>query len=126
MRSHTLTGAWVRPMTQGWTLTPSPRHDTTRRARQASSAYGPVLGEPFPPGFAGDFSAIRLPAARLWAFGAGAIGLRVSKAIDRSSVVGFRLEYDEQRGAWRIAGSGTDGHAPLRATILQIGLTHLF
>ena len=80
----------------------------------------------FPPGFSGDFSTLRSPDARLSAFGAGAIGLRVSKAIDRSSLVDFRIEYYEQRGAWRIGGSGTDGLAPLRATILQVGLTHLF
>jgi hypothetical protein len=68
----------------------------------------------------------RLLGDPLSAFGAGAIGLRVSKAIDRSSLLDFRLEHYERRGAWRIGGAGTEGLAPLRATIFQIGLTHLF
>jgi hypothetical protein len=127
VRSHTLTAEWVQPMAQGRTLTPSLRYYTQSAASFFyGPVYDPVLGEPFPPGFNGDFSAIRSPDARLSAFGAGAIGLRVSKAIDRSSLLDFRLEHYERRGAWRIGGAGTEGLAPLRATIFQIGLTHLF
>jgi hypothetical protein len=127
VRSHTLTGEWVQPMANDWTLAPSLRYYTQSAASFFyGPVYDPVLGEPFPPGFAGDFSTIRSPDARLSAFGAGAIGLRVSKALDRSSIVDLRLEYYEQRGAWRVGGSGTDGLAPLRATILQLGLTYLF
>jgi hypothetical protein len=127
VRSHTVTGEWVQPMAQGWPLTPSLRSYTQSAASFFDGpVYDPVLGEPFPPGFSGDYSTLRSRDARPSAFGAGAIGLRVSMAIDRSGLLDFRLEYSEQRGAWRIGGSGTEGLAPLRATIFRIGLTHLF
>jgi hypothetical protein len=70
--------------------------------------------------------ALRSPDARLSAFGAATVGMRVAKAIDRSNLVDFKVEYYEQRGEWRLGGPGTGGLAPLRATIMQVGLTHLF
>ena len=42
------------------------------------------------------------------------------------TLVDFKVEYYEQRGDWRVGGGGTPGLAPLRATILQLGLTRLF
>ena len=51
---------------------------------------------------------------------------RVARAIDRDTLVDFKIEYSEQRGDWRVGGGGTPGLAPLRATILQLGLTRLF
>lgn len=126
VRSQTLVGEWVQSMGDGWTLTPSLRYYTQSAASFFyPPVYDPVLGEPFPTDYAARPNAIRSADARLSAFGAGSIGLRVAKAIDRSSTVDFKLEYYEQRGEWRIGG-GTPGLAPLRATILQIGLTHLF
>jgi len=127
VRSNTLTGEWVQPMAGGWTLTPSLRYYTQSAASFFyAPAYDPILGEPFPRDYATDMGALRSPDARLSAFGAAAVGFRVSKAIDRSNLVDFKAEYYEQRGEWRLGGLGTAGLAPLRATILQVGLTHLF
>jgi hypothetical protein len=127
VRSQTLTGEWVQPLAGGWTLTPSLRYYTQGAAGFFyGPVYDPVLGEPFPPGYLADPGGLRSPDARLSAFGAGSIGLRVQKAIDRSNLVDVKLEHYEQRGAWRLGGPGTAGLAPLRATILQVGLTHLF
>jgi hypothetical protein len=127
VRSHSFSGEWVQPVAGGWTLTPSLRYATQSAA---SFFYGPVydtrLGAPFPPGYTGAPGVLSSPDARLAAFGAAAVGLRVAKAIDRSNLVDFKAEYYEQRGAWRLGSPGTAGLAPLRATILQIGLTHLF
>jgi len=127
VRSHTLTGEWVQPLAQGWTLTPSLRLYTQGAASFFyGPQYDPVLGPPFPPDFLADPTAVRSPDARLSAFGAGALGLRVARAIDRDTLVDFKVEYYEQRGDWRVGGGGTPGLAPLRATILQLGLTRLF
>lgn len=127
VRSQTLTGEWVQPLSGGWTITPSLRYYTQGAANFFfGPVYDPVLGEPFPPGYLAAPGALRSPDARLSAFGAGSIGLRVQKAIDRSNLVDVKLEYYEQRGEWRLGGPGTAGLAPLRATILQVGLTHLF
>jgi hypothetical protein len=127
VRSHTLTGEWIQPLAQGWTLAPSLRYHTQGAA---SFFYGPVydptLGPPFPPDYLADPRGIRSPDARLSAFGAATIGLRVAKAIDRSSAVDVRVDRYEQRAEWRLGGEGTTGIAPLRATIVQVGLTHLF
>jgi len=127
VRSNTLTGEWVQPVAGGWTLTPSLRYYTQSAASFFyAPVYDPTLGAPFPEGYLTDLGAPRSPDARLAAFGAAAIGFRVAKAIDRSNLVDFKAEYYEQRGEWRLGGPGTAGLAPLRATILQVGLTHLF
>ncbi|MEI7446327.1 MAG: DUF3570 domain-containing protein, partial [Burkholderiales bacterium] len=127
VRSHTLTGEWVQPLASGWTITPSLRYYTQSAASFFyAPVYDPVLGEPFPPGYLAAPDAARSPDARLSAFGAASIGLRVQKAIDRSNIVDLKAELYEQRNGWRTGGPGTPGLAPLRATIVQVGLTHLF
>ena len=127
VRSNTLTGEWVQPLAGGWTLTPSLRYYTQSAANFFyGPTYDPTLGEPFPVGYVTDMGALRSPDARLSAFGAATVGMRVAKAIDRSNLVDFKVEYYEQRGEWRLGGLGTGGLAPLRATIMQVGLTHLF
>jgi hypothetical protein len=125
--SHTLTGEWVQPVAGGWTLTPSLRYYTQRAASfYYDAVYDPVLGAPFPTDYLANPNAIRSPDARLSAYGAATVGLRVSKALDRSNFVDFKIEYYEQRAQWRLGGEGSPGLDPLRATIFQIGLTHLF
>ena len=125
--SHTLTGEWVQPLKDGWTVTPSLRYYTQRAASFFyDTVYDPTLGAPFPIDYLSNPDGIRSPDARLSAFGAGTIGLRVAKAIDRSNIVDFKIEYYEQRAGWRIGGAGSPGLDPLRATIFQLGLTHLF
>jgi hypothetical protein len=127
VRAHTFSAEWVQPLPQGWTVTPLARMHTQGAASFFyDPVYDPTLGPPFPPDYLADPGAIRSPDARLSAFGAASLGLRVAKAIDRSNLVDFRVEYYEQRGEWRLFGDGTRGLDPLRATIFQLGLTHLF
>jgi hypothetical protein len=125
--SQTFTGEWVQPVSGGWTLTPLLRYYTQRAASfYYDPVYDPTLGPPFPPDYLARPDGIRSPDQRLSAFGAATLGLRVGKVIDRSNAVDFRVEYYEQRGAWRIGGEGSPGLEPFRATIFQVGLTHLF
>jgi hypothetical protein len=127
IRANTLTGEWVQPLAQGWQLAPSLRYHTQGAARfYFDPVYDPVLGEPFPPGFASDIRGVRSPDARLSAFGAIGAGLRVARALDRDTSVDAKVELYEQRGEWRTGGSGSPGIAPLRAVIVQVGLTRRF
>jgi hypothetical protein len=125
--SHTLSAEWVQPLAQGWTLVPSARlYAQSAAAFYVDPVYDATLGEPFPPGYVGDLRGIRSPATRLSAFGAGTLGLRVAKALDRDTSVDVKIEVYEQRSAWRVGGDGSPGIAPLRARSLQFGLTRRF
>jgi hypothetical protein len=60
---------------------------------------------------------------RLAGFGAVTLGVKLAKQLNRDWAVDLKLERYEQRGAWRLFGSGSAGLAPMRAASLQIGLT---
>ncbi|HYF60478.1 MAG TPA: DUF3570 domain-containing protein [Burkholderiaceae bacterium] len=127
VQSHALTAEWVQPLPGGWSVAPSLRYYTQSAAGfYFDPVYDPALGEPFPPGFLANPLGVRSPDARLSAFGAATLGLRVAKWIDRSTAVDVRVDLYEQRAGWRLGGSGSPGLAPLRATSLQLGLTRLF
>jgi hypothetical protein len=40
--------------------------------------------------------------------------------------VDLKLERYEQRGSWRLFGTGSPGLQPMRATSLQVGFTRLW
>ncbi|WP_431476573.1 DUF3570 domain-containing protein [Massilia eburnea] len=60
---------------------------------------------------------------RLSGFGAVTLGVKLAKQLNRDWAVDFKVERYEQRGAWRLFGSGSPGLASMRALSLQIGVT---
>jgi hypothetical protein len=62
----------------------------------------------------------------LSAFGAMTFGFKVSKEVIKDWNADFRMEWYEQRGAWRLGGTGSPGLAPFKARFMQVGVTHKF
>jgi hypothetical protein len=127
VRAHTLGVEWVRPLAHGWTFAPLARLHSQSAARfYFDPVYDPVLGAPFPPGFASSPDRAVSPDQRLSAFGALAAGLRVAWRIDEAWTVDMRAEWYRQQGTWRIGGEGSPGLARLEARILQFGASRRF
>ena len=126
VQAHTMTAEWVAPLGGRLTLTPSLR---LHSQRAAAFYYDPVysyIGAPFPPGWLEASPRWLTADARLSAFGALTLGLKLG--IDWSSrwSSDLKVEQYEQRGHWRVGGPGSPGIAPLRARVLQVGLVHRF
>jgi hypothetical protein len=66
------------------------------------------------------------PDQRLSAFGAGTIGMRVAKQLEGGWSWDIRAEYYEQRGEWRLFGTGSPGLAPFSAWMIQSGVAKTF
>jgi hypothetical protein len=115
-RSHMVEASWVQPIPRGFTLTPTLRYYT----QSAASFYH---DPPFPQGavpgrlYTGD--------ARLSAFGAVTLGLRVAKDFAHGVSADVELDFYRQRGAWRIGG-GSPGLATFSARWIAFGLTKRF
>ncbi|MBV7536405.1 DUF3570 domain-containing protein [Duganella sp. sic0402] len=125
--AHTLSGEWVQSLAGGWTITPALRLYTQRAADfYFDPVYDANIGAPFPPGYVFGGAAFTSADQRLSGFGAVTAGLKLAKQIDQDWSVDVKLERYQQRGAWRVFGSGSPGLAPLRATSLQIGFTRLW
>src|SRR5690606_2334135 len=113
VQAHTTSAEWVQPLPRGWTIAPSIRYHTQSAARFYDDAvYDPLLGEPFPPGYLANPAGFYSADHRLSAFGALTLGIKVSKAIDKNWNADLRYEIYEQRGSWRIGGTGSPGLAP--------------
>jgi Protein of unknown function (DUF3570) len=123
VRAHTLNVEYVQPLAYGFSVMPLLRLYDQSAARfyvdaDASTAPFP----PNPPEGAVHFSEDQ----RLSAFGARTVGLRVIKQINSHWSVDLKAERYDQRGAWRVMGSGSPGLAPFRARSFQLGATYLF
>jgi len=116
-RSHMLEAAWVQPLANGFTVTPSLRYLT----QSAASFY---RDPPFPQGFvAGEpFTA----DTRLSAFGAVTAGIRVAKAIGADVTVDVAFNLYRQRGDWRAGGNGSPGLAEFSARWFEVGFEKRF
>ncbi|GGX89134.1 DUF3570 domain-containing protein [Massilia dura] len=124
IRAHTLSGEYVHPVGEGWSVVPELRLYTQRAARfYYDPVYDSALGEPFPPGFAGGGGRFSSADQRLSGFGAVTVGIKVAGRINRWWTVDFKVEAYEQRGSWRLFGDGSPGLAPLRARMFQFGVT---
>jgi hypothetical protein len=126
IRAHTLSGGYVQPFGDGWTVVPELRLYTQSAARfYFDPVYDAVLGEPFPPGYGAAGSAGRLSSAdqRLSGFGAVTLGLKLARSLGKWWTVDVKVEAYEQRGGWRLFHRGSPGLAPLYARTLQAGLT---
>jgi hypothetical protein len=127
INAHTLGAEWVQSLSDGWTVTPSVRLYSQRAADfYFDPVYDPVFGPPFPAGYVIGSTVFSSPDQRLSAFGAVTVGFKVAKQIDRDWSVDLKLERYEQRGSWRLFGSGSPGLEPMRAVNVQVGLTRLW
>ena len=126
IRAHTLSGEYVQPLGNGWTIVPELRlYSQSAAWFYYDPVYDTMLGAPFPPGFSNGADPNRLssPDQRLSGFGAVTVGLKVAREIGKLWTVDVKVEGYEQRGSWRLFHDGSPGLAPLRARVLQVGLT---
>lgn len=127
IRGNTLTMDWVKPLSDGVTITPSLRYHTQGAANfYYDPVYHPLLGAPFPPEFLNNPTGFYSPDQRLSAFGAVTAGFKISKSIEGGWVADMRADYYKQKSAWRWFGKGSPGLEKLTATIFQLGLSKKF
>ena len=115
-RSHMLEASWVQALSHGFTLTPTLRYLTQSAARF-------YRDPPFPEGFVpGE---LYTADARLSAFGAVTLGLRLAKELPHGVTADLAINVYRQRGDWRIGG-GSPGLAEFSARWIELGLSKRF
>lgn len=124
IRSHTLSGEYVQPFGDGWTLTPLARVYSQTAASfflGPTNAPDPSIPDNFQPGVT-----LLSEDQRLAAFGGLSLGVKLAKFISKDWLVDVKYEHYRQRSEWAFNASGTPGIAPFKAQILQFGLTYYF
>jgi hypothetical protein len=125
--AHTFGAEYVQSLAGGWSLAPSLRLYSQGAADfYFDPVYDPVFGPPFPRGFVIGSEGFSSPDQRLSAFGAVTVGFKLAKQIDRDWSVDLKLERYEQRGSWRMFGTGSPGLEPMRAVSVQLGVSRSF
>jgi hypothetical protein len=117
IKAHTLGLELVKPLGNGWVLTPNLRYYSQSKA---SFYYDP----PFPNG--SDLTKYYSADQRLSSMGAITLGLKVSKEITPDSSVDIKLESYRQSTGLYLGSSGSKGLSNLNATMVQIGYLHKF
>jgi len=123
IRAHTWDTEWVKPVGEGWTFTPSVRVYTQTAANFFINAD--TSGSPFPP-FPSAGSTFYSEDQRMSAYGAHTFGLKISKYLDPDTFVDLKVEQYQQRGSWKLLGSGSEGLDPMMARSIQVGYSHFF
>jgi hypothetical protein len=126
VRSQTLEFEPVFTPAAGFSVAPLLRLYTQRAAWFYFDPVYSYLGEPFPPGWTGAPTGPVSADQRLSAFGAVTLGLKLAFEFDAAWSTELRLERYEQRGSWRVGGTGSPGLEPLRARFLQWAFLHRF
>ncbi|NKI94687.1 DUF3570 domain-containing protein [Rhizobacter sp. SG703] len=121
IRANTLETAWVQPVSDLFSVTPSFRYYTQNAA---SFYYDPVQDTAVYPGPVGtpEFSSAD---QRLSAFGGITLGLKLELRLGRWTT-DLKLERYQQRSDWRLGGKGSPGIDTFDATIVQWGLATRF
>lgn len=128
VKAHTLQGEWVVPLGQSVRVTPLVRlYSQSAASFYFDPVYDATLGEPYPTGY-DPLNPPQYTSAdhRLSAFGAYTMGLKVEWRLDPLWQIDGKAERYEQRGSWRIGGSGSPGLAPFRANFYQLGVSRRF
>ena len=115
--SNMLEAAWVQELPQGWSLRPSLRY---YMQKAAYFYYGPPIGSGLRRG------APYTADTRLSAFGAWTPGILIAKQVNGGWTIDLKVEYYEQRGAWRLGGGGSEGLLPFSARWIQVGIGKTF
>ncbi len=127
IRAHTFGAEWVQPVGERITLTPAVRYySQSAAAFYYDPVYDPDLGEPYPPGYFTSPPKYISGDQRLSAFGAVTLGLKAAVKIDADWSADVKVERYEQRGGWRLGGSGSPGLANFNANIVQAGVSRRF
>lgn len=127
IKAHTVTGEWVQPVGSRWTFTPLLRLYTQSAASfYYDPVYDPDVGEPYPPGYFTNPPDFISPDQRLSAFGGVTLGLKLALQVTPAWSADLKAERYEQRGEWRVGGTGSPGLAPFRATFVQFGVSSKF
>ena len=123
VRAHTLSGEWVIPVAERFSITPSARYYSQRAASfYFDPVYDPVIGEPYPVGAPKFYSA----DTRLSSYGGITVGGKIEWRYDKNWSFDVKYERYEQRSSWRLDGGGSPGLAPFRAQFAQIGVSRRF
>lgn len=121
--AHTLGLEYAQPLGAGFSVMPLLRLYTQGAARFYVDAN--LSGSPFPPNPPAG-ALYSSEDQRLSAFGARTVGIKLARQWDSGWQADIKLEHYEQRGAWRLFGTGSAGLAPFRARSLQVGVAHPF
>lgn len=115
--AHTVGLDFVKPLENGWTVTPNVRYYSQNKA----DFY---VDPPFPNG--SNTGAYYSADQRLASMGALTLGVKISKQLTPDSTIDFKLESYQQRSSLHLGGAGSEGLSPLTATMVQIGYSHKF
>lgn len=126
VRAHSVDVEWAASLTERVSLSPSLRYHTQSAAWFYYDPVYSFLGEPYPPGWLESPPRYLSPDARLSAFGAWTLGIKLAVQWTRHWSTDLKLQAYEQRGAWRAGGHGSPGLAPLKASVVQVGFVHRF
>ena len=125
VKANTVGLEYAQEMDNGWVVTPIFRYHTQSAA---FFYYDPVydpFGAPYPPGYLASPWRYSSPDQRLSAFGGITVGMKVAKTFGLWTA-DFRYDYLQQRGEWRVGGSGSPGLAPFTAHTVLMGLSRKF
>lgn len=124
VRAHTLGAEYVQPLSHGWTVVPELRI----HSQEAASFYVDPVNPPFPTIPAGFIpgTTIMSQDQRLSGFGAITYGIKILNQLDKDWLLDIKYEHYEQQGKWNFQGKGSPRLDPLRARILQAGITRYF
>ena len=117
IQAHTFVLEVVKPLGNGWTVTPGVRYYSQNKA---SFYYDP----PFPNG--SELTKYYSADQRLASIGAITVGIKVSKQLTPESTVDFKLESYRQSTGLHLGSAASTGLSPLTATMIQIGYSHRF
>lgn len=122
VRGHSVELAWVQPLDEAWTVTPSWRGHSQRAA---SFYVDPVADGSIYPGPVGTPAYVTTDP-RLAAFGAVTLGLKVEWRLGADWRLDGKFERYRQSSGWRVGGQGSPGLASLTAQVWQFGLARRF
>lgn len=123
VRAHTATLEWVQPLPGAWTVSPSVRLYSQKKADFYIDAD--TTGSPFPPNPPDD-ALVFSQDQRLSSFGAVTLGFKVSRQLGSGWTADVKLERYAQRSRWYAGGDGSPGLAPFNARSVQVGLSKSF
>ena len=126
VRSHTLSLEPVFTLGERINITPGLRLYSQSAARLYFDPVYSYAGAPYPPGYLEAPPRYLSPDARLSAFGAVSVSLKLAVKLGTRWSTDLKFERYEQRSAWRIGGPGSPGLAPLSAKFMTWGLSRAF
>jgi Protein of unknown function (DUF3570) len=126
IRSHTVSVEPVIALGERFSLTPGLRLYTQTAARFYYDPVYSFAGAPYPPGYLEAPPRYLSPDARLSAFGAVTVSLKLAARLNERWSADLKLERYEQRANWRVGGPGSPGLASLSARFMTLGLSTTF